>query len=993
MKRFLLIFFLLVVLGGAGAAVIVPYFIDWSVYKKQLQDYVSAETGYRVDVGGKLSVRFLPEPALFVEGVQVHAGDHLLASFQRLDVHVALDPLLTGSVVVRSIDVTDPNITLEVSEQGEALWLTQQMKEKSAAQAEKAQAPSRQAKLSFNVDDILKSLSFDSVRIQNGTLSFRDHQKGEVYTLSGVDVAVQAQSFFGPYQAQGKISYAEEDIEFLAKIGALASGAKSVSVSSKFDYKGMEIKYAGAVQLAAPFDTQGEMSVNVPSISGTAKALGTKPVALTFDQASLKALVSASTKGLSFKAGALALGEQSLELDARVDAKPLVVDMAVRAPKALSLDPFLPQKTASLAAAGGSDKGKSVGSAGAGARPYDLGASLPKAMPLPPVVEGFSFKADIADLVYRGHSFGAVQFSAERAGTVLKGRVEAPALPGTAAASVGYDLSYQAPGQPVLDLKGKISSQNISASYVGLTGQDFPAGDFAKAGQFDFTGQVQPRRLELSESSLLLDGRAYTLSSVLDYSTLHASVKAFKGGMSIKTILAQDGSLTSALNNIEFYMNHPNLDGLLSEFIEGRDAQLFLQKPVEVSAVISSKDKIYDLTKIKAVLGQAMAQGHVHYDGSGAKPYVKSDIDLGHFILAANQTDGTAAEVSAHGVKKSGAGAPAKEGILRWSDEAIDVSWLEAFNMDATVKADSALLGYWNMESPSASVQLKDGVLSVPDFKTKSFSGDLSASGSVREDSDGLIVAQTKVEAKNVRIEPMLRSLAGRYLVRGSGIVDLAADLSTQGKHQLGLVSALKGKAVMTGDQVVLEGFDLDAFVTTLRDDIKPDDTLKGLWDSVSEGGSTPFDNIEGQFIVDKGIVNMTKLDLESATLGLKSVGKVDLPKWTIHTQHDMSLKNNEEIPPFRLIVQGSLDDPQHGFAEGALSQYLARKMNRKLEEMLAKKLGSEAAGKAMGGVLGGVIGDYAKAVKEMKESGQELPQGDARHQQFNKMLKDLLSE
>ena len=47
-------------------ALIAPYFIDWTAYKRDFEEQATKIVGQKVTVGGNANVRILPLPSLFV---------------------------------------------------------------------------------------------------------------------------------------------------------------------------------------------------------------------------------------------------------------------------------------------------------------------------------------------------------------------------------------------------------------------------------------------------------------------------------------------------------------------------------------------------------------------------------------------------------------------------------------------------------------------------------------------------------------------------------------------------------------------------------------------------------------------------------------------------------------------------------------------------------------------------------------------------------------
>ena len=169
-------------------------------------------------------------------------------------------------------------------------------------------------------------------------------------------------------------------------------------------------------------------------------------------------------------------------------------------------------------------------------------------------------------------------------------------------------------------------------------------------------------------------------------------------------------------------------------------------------------------------------------------------------------------------------------------------------------------------------------------------------------------------------------------------------NLQSAGESQQALVSALSGQGTTTGQAIAIEGMDLNRFAQALSAETKPSDTLLGLWKGTTKGGVTAFDTLDGAFSVQNGVVNVSKMDLDGPRAAIKTTGRVDLLRWLLETAHEITLKDRPDVPPFTVKIAGPLDNPGQTFAQGALNDYLNRKINRKLEKLITDKLGLPSA-------------------------------------------------
>ena len=86
------------------AALIGPFFIDWTAYRSTFEDYGERLLGHRVAVMGDAEMRLLPTPTLTFSDVRVGEPEDPLLAVSRFAVRIELPPLLKGEV--RIIDMT-----------------------------------------------------------------------------------------------------------------------------------------------------------------------------------------------------------------------------------------------------------------------------------------------------------------------------------------------------------------------------------------------------------------------------------------------------------------------------------------------------------------------------------------------------------------------------------------------------------------------------------------------------------------------------------------------------------------------------------------------------------------------------------------------------------------------------------------------------------------------------------------------------------------------
>ena len=105
------------------AALVGPYFIDWSQFRPQFEAEASRIIGTPVRVGGALDARLLPTPSLRLHSVAVGgANDAGRIRADKLDVEFSLGALMRGEWRANELTVNGVSIDLGLDQQGRIDW-------------------------------------------------------------------------------------------------------------------------------------------------------------------------------------------------------------------------------------------------------------------------------------------------------------------------------------------------------------------------------------------------------------------------------------------------------------------------------------------------------------------------------------------------------------------------------------------------------------------------------------------------------------------------------------------------------------------------------------------------------------------------------------------------------------------------------------------------------------------------------------------------------
>ncbi|MCE7885891.1 MAG: AsmA family protein [Alphaproteobacteria bacterium PRO2] len=1081
MKRaFIIVLVLLVVL--IGGALIAPSFVDWDKYKPQAIQQIKLATGYNIALNGDLGLSILPSPRIFIENVDIAAPagsvEEHLVRVKRLDVNLAIGPLLGGKVDFSSVSLIEPDIALEVLADGKENWMTPELEamKKPAEPGTQKKAP---------------AIALRDVSIEKGRFVYRGGKDAKPVEVSDVNVDLSADTLQGPFKIDGEFTSAGQTIKLDGKTGAIIADANSIQVNVDGEVKplGLAGRYAGVVGLSEPYDVQGEIEVN---ISGLDEKIKNTPVKLG-DDARLKGMVTGSKNGAQIKDAILEIAGNKFTGDIAATTEPAKLAGRLTGNGTVNLDSMLR-----------ADAGKKDPAAA-------KGGFLPATIELPA-----SFEADlqiaVPGLVLRGQSYKDVVIEFAKKENVFTAGFAAGDIPGKGTIDVAGDLKFASKSisktgseiysDPKMTGTIKGQTQNIALTAEALSGVQNPALQAFKTGAIDGGFSIAPDVAELKSSTLrlgdmnmqvaaaysprgsrpalaldltadalnfdeigkkfggggqpkgsmedtlrglalpydidfdvgvqdaVMQGQAVkglraqgtarqnalkftnlsaqnfagssfkleggignlkelkaidvkfqgessdvkgvakmagldpaSLPANIDKASVNATLAGDMAKMAVKaSVKALNGELIASgdvgnpltemkISDMALQVKHRSMNEALRIFAPGAPQYASWNKPLDFYAEIDTQGKVHNLRNMKGDIAGATLSGTFSVDQSGAKPSLKGDLTIGDLVLV---TDPNAAAA----VSKNTSAAPvATRSSGKWSSEPINAAWMNAFNANITVKAKSITYETWAFSAPSLGFVLQDGALQIKDMKSGIYGGQMAMNATMKSNA-GKAPLNVDANAKfdNVQVENLAASLArGTRLIKGTGQASLDVNVKTTGASQQALVSGLNGGGSVSGRNIVLEGFDLTRFGRAMAADNKPKDTLLGLYKTSIKGGSTAFDTLSGNYAINQGIVHITKLDLDGPTASVATKGNLNLPAWTIATDHTITLKGDvaAEVPPFTIKLAGSLDNPGQTFGQGLIQDYFNRKLERKLQGLISDKIGDDEVGGALGTLLG----------------------------------------
>lgn len=288
--RGLLIALGVVVVLVVAAVFVVPALVPTSTIVAKVESAVTGATGREFKIKGPVSLSVLPSLAVTADDVTlagVKGGANLL-HIQRLELRLALFPLLGGNVEVDTFVLKQPQVALEVDKQGKGNWQFA-----AGSQDSSGSGPA------------LNGLQLGAVKIDDGTVTYRDAQSGASHKVEKLNLAVSLKSLDTPFDIDSTFKLDGRDTSVDGTVGvprALLEGGptpvkltlKAPDMEASLDGQVTMPKGQGAIKLAGALKAKaGDLPATLAWLTGE------KPSNLPVKSIDLAAKLDGSTDRLA----------------------------------------------------------------------------------------------------------------------------------------------------------------------------------------------------------------------------------------------------------------------------------------------------------------------------------------------------------------------------------------------------------------------------------------------------------------------------------------------------------------------------------------------------------------------------------------------------------------------------------------------------------------------------------------------------------------------
>ena len=235
------------------AALVGPYFVDWSQYSSTFEAEASRLVGMPVRVTGPIDVRLLPTPMLTLGNIEVGedpAAPRLTA--RELHAELALGSLLRGGFRASDMRVVAPDIRLALRADGRFDWPA--------------------ARVGFDPDRFW----VEHLALEGGRLTLGDAASGATVTLEGLWFNGDVRSLLGPVKGEGGFTASGERYGYRIAAGRIGDdGAMRLRLGLDPSDHPLSIVADGAVRMEnnAP-RFEGTLALARPAAIGSASGPG-----------------------------------------------------------------------------------------------------------------------------------------------------------------------------------------------------------------------------------------------------------------------------------------------------------------------------------------------------------------------------------------------------------------------------------------------------------------------------------------------------------------------------------------------------------------------------------------------------------------------------------------------------------------------------------------------------------------------------------------------
>ncbi|TPW29543.1 AsmA family protein [Pararhizobium mangrovi] len=195
------------ILGGVivvllFAALVGPYFVDWTNYRDSFEREASRILGQKVEVHGEAEARLLPFPSVTFHDVSVENREtgKTMMTISTFSMDAELAPFLRGEILIFDMRIKRPHATIRLASDGRVNWASRIERDLPA-----------------------RSIKLEHVEVSNGSIDFVDEQNHRTTNVTALQAQLSADRLAGPWHMTGTGAVAGRSGAFSLTTGSLDS--------------------------------------------------------------------------------------------------------------------------------------------------------------------------------------------------------------------------------------------------------------------------------------------------------------------------------------------------------------------------------------------------------------------------------------------------------------------------------------------------------------------------------------------------------------------------------------------------------------------------------------------------------------------------------------------------------------------------------------------------------------------------------------------------
>ena len=327
---------------AAGALAIALFALPAGLVRDRIAVAVKEQTGRDLVIAGPASFTVFPSVGISLGDVSLSGapgfeGAEPLVKMSGLDVSVALWPLLQREVRVEKLALRDPVFHLEVDADGRRSWEFA-LNDGPPARVRLAQAdtdaPLTDADPGFAVGEPeaarggsgfrLGDLALDDVRIDNGSVTYRNALTGGVTELTALNANLALAALTQPLSAEGSVAWKGRTVRFDGTLTSLAEmlGSRPAKLKVALAAEALEATYEGSATLEDALLTEGILSATSSSARDLLAWFGTDlPPSDGFGRLSAKGLLRGTREQFTYSNAEIVLDQTTAHGEISLDTR------------------------------------------------------------------------------------------------------------------------------------------------------------------------------------------------------------------------------------------------------------------------------------------------------------------------------------------------------------------------------------------------------------------------------------------------------------------------------------------------------------------------------------------------------------------------------------------------------------------------------------------------------------------------------------------------